>query len=152
MAGDKLQDAGEFTRWYSDENRPYEWIIQKYRDKYNIEIVHSTIGNWRSRLGLPRRQERNLDLVPWKVEARHRYKHALAMLRAEGRRRAGAPLSPIQQARLDSWLTFMRDQDCVVHYDPQTDQAFFYVPRRPGVDTDLVRVPDRKTRERGTRE
>lgn len=151
MPGEKLQSAQEFTRWWN-EGKSYQWIINEYRRKYNLEITPSAIGNWRARLGLERRQQRALDLIPWMIDGKHRYKHALAMLRAEGRRRAGAPLSDIQQKRLDSWLEFLKEEDAVVHYDPETEDGFFYVPRRPGVDTDLVRVPPRSTRERGRRE
>lgn len=151
MARSLLQNADEFIRWWN-EGRSYQWIMDEYRRKYNIAITHSAIGNWRARYGLERRQERSLTLVPWKIEEQHRYKHALAMLRAEARRRAGAPLSELQQKRLESWLAFLAEEDCVVHYDPETEDGFFYVPRRPGVDEDLVRVPPRSTRERGKRE
>lgn len=151
MPGEKLQSPQEFTEWWN-EGRTYEWIIDQYRKKYHIEITPSAIGNWRARLGLERRQQRDLDLIPWKVEDRHRYKHTLAMLRAEGRRRAGAPLSDIQKTRLESWLAFMKEEDAVVHYDPETEEGFFYVPRRPGVDIDLVRQPAHSTRSRGRRD
>lgn len=149
--GSKLQDPVEFTHWWN-EGKTYQWIVDEYRRKYNIEITPGTIGNWRARLGLERRQQRSLELVPWYVEPKHAYRHNLAMLRAEGRRRAGAPLSAIQQRRLDSWLAFMREEDCVVHYDPDTEEGFHLVPRRPGIDKDLVRVPPRNTRVRGRRD
>jgi hypothetical protein len=151
MPAAKLQSAEEFQRWWN-EGRSYQWIIDEYLRKYNIEITPSAIGNWRARLGLPRRQERDVDLIPWKVEERHGYKHALAMLRAEGRRRAGQPISVHSVARLESWLKFLAEENAVVHYDPDTEEGFFYVPRRPGIDTDIIRVPEHSTRERGKRE
>lgn len=151
MPGEKLQSPAEFTKWWN-EGKTYQWIIDEYRRKYHIEITPSAIGNWRARLGLERRQQRSLDLIPWTVEERHRYRHALAMLRAEARRRAGAPLSAIQKTRLDSWMAFMKEEDAVVHYDPETEEGFFYVPRREGVDKDLVRMPEHSTRTRGKRE
>jgi len=151
MPGEKLQSPQEFERWWN-EGKTYQWIIDEYRRKYRIDITPSAIGNWRARLGLERRQQRSMELIPWQVEERHRYRHALAMLRAEARRRAGAPLSAIQQGRLDNWLAFMAEEDAVVHYDPETEEGFFYVPRRKGVDKDLVREPLRSTRARGKRD
>lgn len=151
MPGEKLQSADEFRRWW-DEGRTYQWIINKYREKYGIDVTLGAIGNWRARLGLERRQQRNMSLIPWEIEEKHRYRHVLAMLRAEGRRRAGAPLARLQEHRLESWLHWMSENDCVVHYDPETDEGFHYVPRRSGVDADLVRTPLRSTRRRHIRE
>jgi hypothetical protein len=147
----KLQNADEFTRWWND-GKSYEWIIDQYEQKYNLRITTSAIGNWRHRLALPRRHERNVTLVPWTVKPEHRYRHALAMLRAEARSRLGEPLSDIQALRLARWREFMADENCVVHYDPDTEDGFFYVARRDGVDTDYIREPDQSTRTRGKRE
>lgn len=151
MPAAKLQNTDEFKRWYTD-GKSYEWIIEQYQRKYDLDITASAIGNWRARLGLPRRQQRDMGLIPWAVQPQHRYRHALAMLRAEGRRRAGEPLSDIQSERLGRWREFMKDENCVVHYDPDTEDGFFYVPRRPGVDDDYIRVPERSTRMRGKRD
>lgn len=151
MSRDKLVNPDEFDRWWN-EGKSYQWIVDEYQRKYDIEITPSTIGNWRARRGLERRQQTDLSLLPWKIERQHRYKHAPAMLRAEGRRRAGMPLSELQTALLNNWLRFMADEDCVVHYDPETEEGFFYVPRRKGVDTDLIRKPPHPTRQRGIRE
>ncbi len=143
MPAAKLQNTDEFKRWWN-EGKSYEWIIEEYRTKYDLEITPSAIGNWRSRLGLARRQQRDMNLIPWAVLPNHRYRHALAMLRAEGRQRAGEPLSDIQTERLARWREFMKDEDCVVHYDPDTEDGFFYVARRPGVDTDYIYVPEQE--------
>ena len=151
LPGEKLQNTDEFTRWWN-EGKSYAWIVAEYERKYNLRITPAAIGNWRARLALPRRQQRDLGLVPWAVQPQHRYRHALAMLRAEGRRRAGEPLSDIQAERLARWREFMKDENAVVHYDPDTEDGFFYVPRREGIDTDYVRVPDQNTRKRGKRD
>lgn len=81
------------------------------------------------------------DLVPWVVQPRHRWAYPLSMLRADALLRAGDPLQPIDRRRLASWLANMGDGDLVVNYDPDTDEGFGYSRRRPGIDTDLVRVP-----------
>jgi hypothetical protein len=151
VAAAKLQNTDEFTRWWN-EGKTYDWIVAEYERKYHLVITPSAIGNWRSRLGLPRRQQRNVNLVPWAVKREHRYRHALAMLRAEGRRRSGEVLPDLAAERLARWTAFLAETNAVVHYDPDTEDGFFYVPRRPEVDTDLVREPERNSRERGIRE
>lgn len=63
------------------------------------------------------------------------------MLRAEARRRAGHQLTQRVAKELDSWLTRLRADGTVVHYDRGTEEGWHYVPRRPLVDRDLVREP-----------
>jgi hypothetical protein len=70
------------------------------------------------------------------------------MLRTEARRRAGKQLRKEERVRLDAWLRRLARENIVLHYDPDTDEGWFYVPRRPGVDTDIIRVPERKTTPR----
>lgn len=151
MSGSKLQDRDEFIRWYQ-EGKTYSWIVEEYLRKYNIEIGAGTVSNWRHQLGLEKRQVRDANLIPWTVEREHRQSHLLNMLRAEVRRRAGEPVAPSVERKLAGWLRNMAADDTVVHYDPETEQGWFLVPRRPGVDLDLIREPDAVTRVRGSRD
>jgi hypothetical protein len=48
-------------------------------------------------------------------------------------------------SRLEPWLEKLRQAGAVVHYEADTKQGFFYVPRRPGIDLDLIREPTVKT-------
>lgn len=147
MGAKKIVDETEVIRWF-EEGKTYAEMAQIYRDKYNIETVPSMWGNFRRRHGLDRRIERNDDLIPWAVEKRHRWAYPLMMLRTEGRRRSGLEVAESMTGRLDRWLETMKKDDTVVHYDPDTDDGFFYVPRREGVDKDLIRQPERKTTAR----
>ena len=85
------------------------------------------------------------DVVPWTVAPQHRWAYPLSMLRVDARERAGDPLQPIERQRLASWLANLGDGDLVVSYDPDSAEGFGYSLRRPGIDTDLVRVPDAPT-------
>ncbi|WP_432482537.1 hypothetical protein [Kineococcus esterisolvens] len=67
------------------------------------------------------------------------------MLRAEGRLRAGVELKPAEADRLEAFKRGLREQGAVIHYDGDTEQGFFRVPAREGIDTDLIRVPPQKT-------
>jgi hypothetical protein len=69
------------------------------------------------------------------------------MLRAEARRRAGKDLTETDQNRLKNWMEMIKEQDAVVHYDPDTEEGFFYVPRQEG-DDDLIHRPKAKTTPR----
>ncbi|MFC3504440.1 hypothetical protein ACFOOK_26210 [Micromonospora krabiensis] len=151
MVASKLVNRDEFKRWY-EEGKSYTWIVEEYARKYNLEISLGTISNWRHQLGLPKRAVRDASLVPWAVERQHRYNHILQMLRTEARRRAGEAIPPGRAKKLESWLRNLGEQDAVVHYDPDTEQGWWLVPRRPGVDTDIIREPERKTRLRGARD
>ena len=148
MRPTKIRDEQEVIRWI-DEGRTYAWMAQQYLEKYGIEVAPTTFSNFRQRMGMEPRKVWNDELVPWYVEEHHRHTHPVMMLRAEARRRAGKPIA--DASRLDSWLASRKQEDTVVHYDPDTEQGFFYVLRRPGVDTDLIRVPDPSVRRRRPR-
>lgn len=147
MPASKIVDEGEVIRWY-ESGMTYAEMVEQYATKYNLEVSPSMFSNFRARRGLTRRAARDDDLIPWHVERKHRWRYPLAMLRYEARRRAGMDIEPDRLEALEAWLAHLREEELVVHYDPETEDGFFYVDPRPGVDTDLIRVPDRKTTER----
>ena len=69
------------------------------------------------------------------------------MLRVEGRVRAGMEIRPTDAERHATWRRRLDEMNAVVHYDPDTDEGFFYVPREKG-DTDIIRRPRAKTTQR----
>ena len=50
------------------------------------------------------------------------------MLRAEARFREGKELTDEDKVRLPTWRKRLKNQNLVVHYDPDTTEGFFYVP------------------------
>lgn len=147
MSATKIQDENEIIRWF-EEGRTYAWMVDEYRRKYNIETVPSLWGNFRRRKGLPRRIARNDELIPWEVKREHRWDYPIMMLRYEARRREGFELTDESRELVDGWLRGMERDGTVLHYEPETEQGWFYVERRPGIDTDIIRVPERKTTAR----
>jgi len=143
----KIQDEGEVIRWI-EQGKTYAWMSEEYLRKYNIETTPSLWSNFRRRHGLDRRIARNDDLIPWEVKREHRWRYPLAMLRHEARQRSGLESAEGIPEKLAAWKANMEAEGVVVHYDPDTEDGFFYVPRRKGIDTDLIRVPDRKTTKR----
>lgn len=143
MGARKIVNEQEVIRWF-EEGWTYQEIVDEYRRKYNIETATSMWGNFRRRRGLPRRITRDDELIPWHVRVEHRWAYPLAMLRVEARRRAGRPIRDSDEKKVDAWLEMLEENKVVVHYDPDTEQGFFYVRRSPG-DTDLIHRPARKT-------
>lgn len=143
MAAGKIVNEQEVIRWF-EEGKTYQWMVEEYRRRYNIETVPSLWGNFRRRRGLARRITRDDELIPWAVNVEHRWAYPLAMLRVEARRRAGRELRDDDSERLESWLQMLKGEDAVVHYDPDTDEGFHYIKRQSG-DSDLIHQPARKT-------
>ncbi|MBB5833401.1 hypothetical protein [Kribbella italica] len=127
-------------------------MVEQYREKYGIETVPSMWGNFRRRNGIEARLVRDDDLIPWEIKDEHRWRNAVTLLRAVARQRAGMELSERDAERLPGWLETRRETGTVVHYDPDTERGFFYVPRRPGIDNDLIREPESKTTPRRSRD
>lgn len=144
MPASKIQDEAEVLGWF-DEGRTYQWMVEEYLRKYNIQTSPSLWGMFRRRHGIPRRIVRDNELIPWRVNVEHRFGFPIIMLRVEARRRERKELPPHDEGRLDAWLTRLKEDNAVVHYDPDTEEGWFYVPRREGIDTDLIRVPEENT-------
>ncbi|MBO3103471.1 hypothetical protein [Cellulomonas fengjieae] len=138
MPATNIQDEAEVIRWF-EEGRTYAWMSQEYERKYNIETVPSLWGSFRRRKGLARRITRDHHVIPWPVREEHRWNYILALLRMEARRRAGATLSDADAGRLERFRVQLAESGLVVHYDAETAEGFHCVPRRPGIDQDLIR-------------
>lgn len=147
MPGPKIVDRGEVRRWILD-GRTYAWMAEEYSRKYDLDVRPTMFSNFRRREGLAPRIVRDDALIPWHVKVDHRWAYPVVMLRTEGRRRAGGELDEVELARLNGWIEKLAEHDEVVHYDPDTEQGFFYVPRRKGIDNDIIREPERRTKMR----
>ncbi|MFG2923869.1 hypothetical protein ACGFYA_20465 [Streptomyces sp. NPDC048305] len=145
MGARKIQNEQEVIRWF-EEGKTYQWMIDEYKRKYGIDTRASMWGNFRKRRGLDRRIVRDDELIPWFVKEEHRWAYPLAMLRAEARRRAGT-VTDADRARLTPWLEMLKENNAVVHYDPDTEEGFHFIPRQPE-DDDIIHRPDKKTTPR----
>lgn len=141
MPASKIVDDDEVRRWF-DEGKSYPEMQQLYREKYNIETGQTMWGNYARRKKLKRRTVWDPSLIPWSVPPQHRTRLAYALLTQEARLRAGESITPNFQKRLESWKQKLAAKDLVVHYEPEVPPYFHLVPRRKGIDKDLVRVPD----------
>jgi hypothetical protein len=81
--------------------------------------------------------------MPWHpIRPEHRNRYLARMLRANHRRQQGLKSAPVLEAMLDKFLAAAKEQDFVVTYEPDTEEGFFRVARREGIDEGLIRNPD----------
>lgn len=139
---DALLDEEQVFGWIT-LGRSDEWITQEYERLYNLRPTPTTLADARHRWWSAAPYERRASLVPWDVRGEHRWSYALLMLGLEERRRAGgdASLTERDRARLEAWLDWMRARDVVLDYDPTSEAGLRCVPRRPGLDFDILRDP-----------
>ena len=139
----KIVSEQEVLNWFR-EKRTYRWMADRYLEKYSLQVSPSMFGNFRARMGLDVRIVHDEELIPWQVKEQHRWDYPIYMLRYVARLRAGKELPPKVMGRLNAWLRMIKQENVVVHYDPDTAEGWWYVQPRPGVDTDLIRVPNQQ--------
>ena len=117
-------------------------IVKHLQQKYGLEVTPQAIGMIRSRANIPATQARYTNLLPWRVPEVHNRLHIPAMLRLEARRRAGERLNDDQTKQIDSFLSRLKENDWVIHYEENdpTGRGWYYFPRE-AYDTDIIRDP-----------
>ena len=146
-----LIPGGESTvrHWY-DEGFTYAEMVKKALDEHHVQISPTAISNLARRRGWPRRSARDDELIPWAIKAEHQDRRQVVMLRLIARQRAGLPIREREESELKFFLTQIKSADAVVHYDPATEDGFFYVPRQEG-DAEFIRPPKRGLTKRHAR-
>lgn len=115
-------------------------IVEAWAEDSGERVSRSAIGMAITRYDLKSSRTRPTypDLLPWKIAPEHNNHIDARMLRFEGRRRAGLSLSEAEQRWLDKWKTEMQEAGAVVHYERDTDEGFFWVPREAEHGDDLI--------------
>ena len=141
MALKRIVDVSEVERWFAD-GWDYPAMAARYRSEYGVETAPWFWDIARRELGLPQPPLDFSALIPWDVAegTGDWYATPAIMLRQEAKRRAGRPLSAHELAQLSAWKEHLEAVGEVVDYDP-ADGGWRYMPRRVGIDTDLIRVP-----------
>ena len=145
----KIEDEAEAVRWI-EEGRTYAWMSREHLRKYGVRVAPTTFSELRHKRGLPRRSARNVELIPWKVKPEHKG-YVLNLLQTEGRLRAGLPCNEADARHVEALKSQLARDGLVIHYEPDTEEGWFYVPRREGIDRDIIRQPDRVTAARRPR-
>lgn len=141
MQNSVIPDIHELESWLRGGLSPRE-ASERYAER-GLNVSANAIAVTRWRKGWPKMYLTHEALIPWKVAPQHVRLLHHRMLSAESRRRQGKPPTRAEDLRqLEKWLAWLRDGDAVIHYDADTPEGWWPVHRRPGVDTDLIRVPD----------
>lgn len=115
-------------------------IAEDWSKRTNETVSRTAIAMAIQRYGLTskRSRPRYEDMLPWRVSEEHQDHRDARLLRLEGRRRRGEPISKENLTWLANWKRALLDMDAVVTYDPQTEEGFFWTNRREG-DDDIIR-------------
>lgn len=122
---------------------------QEVADRFGVSqaAVSANIKRGNIKIEYPNQTEGRS--VPWHpIRPEHRDRYLIRMLRAAHRREQGLKSAPVLEAMLDKFLQAAEERDFVVDYDPDTEEGFFRVERRQGIDTGLVKDPDLDDRGR----
>jgi hypothetical protein len=125
-----------------------EQIADEVARKYHVRVTGTAISMALLRAGYPAKTPRYAAEIPWRVRPEHNNDHDVYMLRVAARVKHGKRVSAEERRMLDAWRRQLDDQQAVVHY--HRDHGFMWVPRRPGVDTGLIREPQRAERSTET--
>lgn len=101
--------------------------------------ISRAIANGRINLDTGRGRQR--AGVPWRLKPEHRHLHAARMLRAAARVDQGLDIGPSLVPQLESWKNGLLEEDAVIHYIPDSEEGFWRVPRRHGIDKGWYRDP-----------
>lgn len=130
-------------RRYLAQGLSQQKIANQWEQDSGNKVSRAAIGLAIARYGLSSAHERprHEDLIPWSVRTEHNSHKDLRCLRLEARRRKGLPISERERQWLTGWLAALQDADAVVAYEPNTEQGFWWVARRPEDGDGLVRQP-----------
>ena len=130
------------------------WTQQRMAEEWATESGYSltrsaiAMAMKRHEVAAARPRPRYPDLLPWKVKDEHRMCLDARMLRIEARIRRGEALPSTDVHWHRGWRERLETADAVIHYDPDTAEGFFWVPRAEG-DQDIIRHPHPETVEPG---
>lgn len=136
----RVESEEEVVRWYMD-GKAFRWMSEEHDRKHGRKPSVAAFQSIVRRRNLPPRSLRGNPLIPWNVRREHQRKWMHTLLRNENRRRNGLPVNGAALTELERWKIALQKADAVVEYRRDTEEGYFLVPRRNGVDTDLIRVP-----------
>lgn len=143
MAYPALAPNATQMKGYLAKGLTQQQIADTYEEDTGIRVSRAAIGLAIARYGLSsaKPRTRHDDLIPWKVRTEHRQLRDAKMLRLEGRRRKGLPMSEKELRWLTAWMSELQDADAVVMYNADTSQGWWWVKRR-AKDDDIILRPE----------
>lgn len=116
-------------------------VVAVYRER-GVNVAQSAISQAISSGRIKVDTNRHSGGIPWKLRPEHRHLHAARMLRTQARLDAGLEVGKSLLKQVTTWREGLIDEGSVIAYDPETEEGFWRVPRRPGIDLGWVREPN----------
>lgn len=132
MPARRILPSDSILAKWREEGLTYRQICDRVYEQTGERVNPPTIGAALSRAGLTDRVRYD-DALPWDhIRIEHNNHYAAVMLRVWARRKRNLPLTNEQEARLESWLARLKDENAIVVYRPDSPDGFYYVPRKKG--------------------
>lgn len=142
MGAPRFVPSDSILAKWKDEGLTVAQMVARIKEREGVEVSPGTVYSALSRAGLTE-QIRYNDFIPWSpIRDDHVGHYALSMLRLAARREAGQELPEYRLRKLQTWEAKLAEDDAVVAYVYSSPDGFYYVPRRPNIDTGLIRIPD----------
>ena len=127
-------------RHYLEKGMTQQQIVDAWEAESGHRFSRSSIAMAIERYNLNSAHPRPTytEMLPWTIRTEHRNHMDARMLRLEGRRRAGVSLSEREQRWLDQWKADLERAGAVVHYERDTEEGFWWVPRTTEHGDDLI--------------
>lgn len=127
-------------RLYLSKGLTQKQIVEAWEEDSGYTVSRSAIAMAIERYDLKSSHERPTypEMLPWKVKVEHRGHIDARMLRLEGRRMAGRTLSERESRWLEQWKADLERAGAVVHYERDTEEGFWWVPRTMAHGDDLI--------------
>lgn len=143
MAYGTTPDRTTLRRWLGEE-LTHRAIAERWREETGNACTRTAVTMAVNRYGLnaETKQPRYEEYIPWSpVKREHSMNPHARNLRLLAKRDRGEDLSADDVDRLESWLAKLAVRDAVVHYDRDTEQGFWLVPREPQDGAGMIRRP-----------
>jgi hypothetical protein len=129
-----LPDNGTLRHWVKDDGLTHQQVADRIYTTTGVRVSRTTVSAALSRAGISKPTSRYRDELPWRVKIEHIKEYPARMLRLLGRRRAGLPLNPVEEDRLDAWLLKLEEDHAVIAYDPESPYGFYYIEKNDVTD------------------
>ena len=141
MANRTVVPDATTLRRYLKKGLTQAQIADAWEADSGVRVSRSAIAMAIARYGLetPRPRRRNTDLLPWVLKKEHQMATEARLLRMEGRRRRGEPLSKADLTWVSNWVEELRRDNAVITYLPNTKQGFHRVARTKKDGDSLIR-------------
>lgn len=140
MPAKRIIPSESILHGWAEAGMTQEQMRQRIYEDTGVLPGKSTVSAALSRAGLTHKVRYD-DFIPWKrIAVEHNQHYILNQLRVGARLARGMQVRPADKRRYEQWRADVDAKNASIHYDPDTVDGFFYVPRPEGGD--LIYLPE----------